>query len=155
MLNSQGGSSTVLSALAAKRAELGAKRAQLCKQVALLDQELACLDGAMKLFSESPPPIKAQTALSQPRSLSEFKRGEIGKAALVVLRAAGHPLSTQEVGAAICSRFSMPFDERDHNILCLRVMSCFRTAQQRGLVREVGRTSRNAVLWFAASDSFK
>lgn len=155
MLNSLGNSSTVLSALADKRAELGAKRAQLCRQVAALDEELACLDGTMKLFSESTAPVVSPgIGLPQPRSLSDFKRGEIGEVALSALRAAGHPLSTQEVGNAICSRFSLSLNEHDSSILCLRVMSFFRHAQKRGLVREVGRTSRNAVLWFAASDSF-
>lgn len=142
----------VLSALAAKRAELDARLTQLSEQVANIEQELALLDGTMRIFAQPADLIKApQSAPPRLRTLPDFRRGEIGEAALAVLRAAAHPLSTQEVGNAICDRYTLMLDAHTFQNLCIRVITYLRGAQQHKLVHEVGRTPQRAVLWFAPS----
>lgn len=140
----------VLHALSAKRTELDARRALLSAQLADLEQELSCLDTTIQLFEQ---PL-ASNSTSPPlafrlRSLPDFRRGEIGETALIVLRSASHPLSTQEVGLAICARRSLTLGTDDFRKLCVRVISYFRDAEKRGIVHAVGQTSHHAILWFA------
>lgn len=140
----------VLSALSAKRTELDARRALLSAQLAGLELELSCLDTTIRLFEQPTASTEAsQSLVFSLRSLPDFCRGEIGALALSVLRSAAHPLSTQEVGQAICAHRSLNLDPENFRKLCTRVISFFRNAEKKGVVQEVGRTTQHAVLWFA------
>lgn len=139
----------VLSALAAKRAELDALRMRLSEQMARLEQDLASIDGAMRLFvrpAESDDPLRQEAITGV---LPTFRRGEIAEEAVSILRATSYPLCTQEIATAICVRRALSLEPAALLYLGQLIVANLRRAQKRGLVHEVGHTSRRAVLWFA------
>jgi len=146
-------SDPVLSALAAKRAELDARRGVLSEQLAALDRELATLDGAMQLFAFPSGPTLQPTATSNRlvRQALGFVRGELGLEAMAVLRSASQPLTAQQIGHALCERRQVMLDLPAFHRLCLLIVSNLRRREARGLVRPVGRTEQHAVLWMVTA----
>lgn len=141
----------VLSVLAAKRAELDALRMRLSDQVARLEQDLASLDGAMQLFvrpTEPGAPLRPEAVTGV---LPSFRRGEIAEEAVAILRATSYPLCTQEIATAICVRRALSLKPAALLYLGQLIVANLRRAQRRGLVHEVGHTSRRALLWFASA----
>ncbi|WP_148294309.1 hypothetical protein [Azospirillum sp. B506] len=138
--------SVIFSALAAKRAELDARRLQLSEQMAVLEQDLASLEGAMRLFVA---PADARNPDSVPDSLPSFRRGEIGLEAITILQTTSYPLSTQEIAKAICIRRLVTLEREAFTALGQMIVAGLRRAEKQGLVHEVGRTGRRALLWFA------
>lgn len=143
----------VLSALAAKRAELDARRGALSEQLAALDRELATLDGAMQLFAcpDGPTPKITLTSNRLVRQALGLLRGELGHEAMGVLRLAKRPLTAQEIGHALCERRQVTLNTPAFHRLCLLIVSNLRRREARGLVRPVGRTEQAAVLWIVIS----
>ena len=143
----------VLSALAAKRAELDARRGALSEQLAALDRKLATLDGAMQLFAPHGEPTRP-TSVTRNRLVRQalgLLRGELGHEAMNVLRSANRPITAQEVGHAVCERRQVKLDTLAFDRLCLLIVSNLRRREVRGLVCAVGRTAQNAVLWIAVA----
>jgi hypothetical protein len=138
--------SAIFSALAAKRAELDARRLQLSEQMAVLERDLASLDAAMRLFVTPPD---AENLKSDPDSLPSFRRSEIGLEAIAILQTTSYPLSTQEIAKAICSRRVVTLEREAFVSLGQMIVTGLRRAEKQGLVHQVGRTGRRALLWFA------
>ncbi|MFC5360252.1 hypothetical protein [Azospirillum himalayense] len=142
-------SHAILSALADKHAELDARRSDLARQVAALDQELTCLEGAIRLFSHSRPASAPTASPVSPRHATE--RSVIADDALRVLRDASRPLSTSDIVRALCAERNVALRPLEFRRLAVAVISVLRLREARGLVEEVGRARRNAVLWTATS----
>lgn len=140
---------SVLSALAAKRAELDARRGVLSKELIALERELATLDGAIQLlaFPSGGKPTATVTSNRLVRQALGFLRGELGYEVMKVLRFANRPLTAQQIGHTLCQRRQVTLDAPVFHRLCLLIVGNLRRREARGLVCAVGYTERHAVLW--------
>ncbi|MBP2314219.1 hypothetical protein [Azospirillum soli] len=142
----------ILAALADKHAELDARRSDLARQMAALEQELTCLEGSIRVFSNCRNPMPASVATigsMGPRRSAE--RSEIADDALRVLRDASRPLSTSDIVRALCTKWNVVLRPLEFRRMAVAVIAVLRLREARGLVAEVGRAQRNAVLWAAIS----
>lgn len=118
--------------------------------MAALDQELTCLEGTIRVFSNSRKPMPASAAtIDSMSSRHVAERSAIADDALRVLRDASWPLSTSDIVRALCAERNVALRPLEFRRLAVAVISVLRLRKARGLVAEVGRARRNAVLWAA------
>ena len=139
----------VLAALTNKRMELGAMRSGLAEEIAELDQQLTALDRAIGMFTPQENQVNGNEFPQNGMMIGDLRRGEVGWSALDILRQSDSPMTAKQIAQKIYGQRKNQIAEWELPRLEVLVTKALRYRRTVGLVHDVGRTSRNAILWMS------
>lgn len=139
----------VLAALTEKRAELGARRTSIAAQLTAIEQKLTALDETISMFAGQIETAGEPIVPQNTTSIGSLHRGEVGWSSLEVLRRSETPMTARQIAQEICRQRKLLIPDHEMRRLGVLVVKALRHRQTLDLVRDVGRTSNNAILWMS------
>lgn len=138
--------SQVMYGLIAKRKELAREQLTYNHNLKEVNDKLEIIDKAIKVFD---PNFDLRTlGVSRRNDINKrFKHGEMSTLSIDVLREAGKPLSTTDIGTAILQKAGIDVQRADKKAFHCSLVQSLKRLQEQGIFREAGRGKKNLIFW--------